>query len=161
MFVLCNLQIVIDYPYEVLKHITGYYAPTIVMGPNIIKSLTFHTTKTKYGPFGEEQGTPFSSNMKEGVIIGFHGRTGLFLDAIGVHMIEGKARPPTSPPPNKPVNQIQSQVMDNAAEVDGPLWYSNKPMPARGGPFEQVLHKNFNYYIRNTKILETYGNIEA
>lgn len=153
---LCDLQIVIDYPYEVLTHITGYYAPTMVMGPNIIKSLTFHTTKTKYGPFGEEQGTPFSSNIKEGVIVGFHGRTGLFIDAIGVHMIEGKARPPTRPPSNKQLNQNQSQiqVLDNAAEVDRPLWYSNKSVPTKGGPFEEVLLKNFTTYeYKNIKLM--------
>lgn len=136
---LYNLQIVLDYPYEVLTHITGYYAPTIVKGPNIIKSLTFHTTKTKYGPFGEEQGTPFYSNMKEGVVVGFHGRTGWFLDAIGVHMIEGKAKPPTRPPSYIPLNQNQIQALDNAAEVDSPLWGSNKPIPTKGGPFEEVL----------------------
>lgn len=68
------------------------------MGPNVIKSLTFHTTKSYYGPYGEEQGQTFSSNLKEGKIVGFHGRKGLFLDAIGVHVIEGRVLPKVHSP---------------------------------------------------------------
>lgn len=149
-----DLQIVIDYPYEVLTHITGYYAPTMIMGPNIIKSLTFHTTKTKYGPFGDELGSPFSSNTKEGVIVGFHGRAGLFIDAIGVHMMEGKARPPTHPPPNKPLDQTQTQVTHKVDEAQNPLWHSYKPVPPMGGILEEVALKIFEY-IHKEKCLNT------
>ncbi|XP_074263622.1 jacalin-related lectin 3 [Silene latifolia] len=90
-------KIVFDYPYEILTHITGYYGSTMI-SPTIIKSLTFHTTKTKYGPYGEEHGVPFSSKSKEGMIVGFHGKRGLFLDAIGVHLKEGKVTPQLRPP---------------------------------------------------------------
>lgn len=91
-------KIIFDYPFEVLTHITGYYGPAMIYGPNIIRSLTFHTTKAKYGPYGEEQGMAFSTNLKEGMIVGFHGRKGLFVDAIGVHVVEGKVTPTTRPP---------------------------------------------------------------
>ncbi|XP_059636411.1 jacalin-related lectin 3 isoform X2 [Cornus florida] len=91
-------KIFFDYPYEILTHMTGFYGPTMLMGPTIIKSLTFHTTKTKYGPFGEETGQSFSTNLKEGKIVGFHGRKGLFVDAIGVHVVEGKVFPPIRSP---------------------------------------------------------------
>lgn len=65
--------------------------PTMIMGPSVIKSLTFHTTKGKHGPYGDEEGEFFSTKLKEGsMIVGFHGRKGLFLDAIGVHVLEGK-----------------------------------------------------------------------
>lgn len=94
------LQIVFDYPSEILTHITGYHGSTMLMGPNVIRSLTFHTTKSKYGPFGEEQGQQFSTNLREGKIVGFHGRKGLFVDAIGVHVIEGKVLPPSHSPSN-------------------------------------------------------------
>ncbi|KAH9606584.1 hypothetical protein KSS87_016114 [Heliosperma pusillum] len=90
-------KIVFDYPYEILTHITGYYGSTMI-SPTIIKSLTFHTTKTKYGPYGDEHGVPFSSKSKEGMIVGFHGKRGLFLDAIGVHIKEGKVTPQMRPP---------------------------------------------------------------
>lgn len=85
------LQIVFDYPSEILSHLTGFYGPAMMMGPNVIKSLSFHTTKHKYGPYGEEQGEFFTTKIKQGpTIVGFHGRKGLFLDAIGVHVLEGK-----------------------------------------------------------------------
>ena len=54
-----------------------------------MKSLTFHTNKRKYGPFGDEQGISFSSGSNNGVIVGFHGRKGWFIDSIGVHVLEG------------------------------------------------------------------------
>lgn len=83
-----------NYPEEILTHVTGYYGPTMIMGPNIIRSLTFHTNKGEYGPYGEEQGQSFCTKLREGAIVGFHGRKGLFLDAIGVHVIEGKVAIP-------------------------------------------------------------------
>ncbi|KAG6419686.1 hypothetical protein SASPL_116195 [Salvia splendens] len=84
-------KVVFDYPSEILTHLTGYMGPTMIMGPSVVKSLTFHTTKGKYGPYGEEEGEFFSTKLKEGsIIVGFHGRRGLFLDAIGVHVLEGK-----------------------------------------------------------------------
>jgi hypothetical protein len=72
-----------------LTHITGYYGSTILRGTAVVKSLTFHTNKRKYGPFGEEQGTSFSSASNNGIIVGFHGRKGWFVDSIGVHVLEG------------------------------------------------------------------------
>ncbi|KAJ4838015.1 hypothetical protein Tsubulata_030946 [Turnera subulata] len=81
-------KIFFDYPSEILTHITGYYGPTILSGSTIVKSLTFHTNRRKYGPFGEEQGISFSSGSSGGIIVGFHGRKGLFVDSIGVHVVE-------------------------------------------------------------------------
>ncbi|XP_061969999.1 jacalin-related lectin 3-like [Populus nigra] len=70
-------------------------------GPTVVKSLTFDTNKKKYGPFGDEQGISFSSGSNNGVIVGFHGRKGWFIDSIGVHVILGAAKeaaPPVSGP---------------------------------------------------------------
>ncbi|TMW82310.1 hypothetical protein EJD97_006283 [Solanum chilense] len=113
-------KIIFDYPSEILTHITGYYGPTMIMGPNIIHSLTFHTTKRKHGPYGEEQGQQFSTKLIDGMIIGFHGRKGMFLDALGVHVLEGKVAPclPPAPAPNA--------VKPNAASV--PSLPSSSPL---------------------------------
>nr|CAD1841739.1 unnamed protein product [Ananas comosus var. bracteatus] len=83
-------KIVFDFPMEILTYITGYFGTMMYMGPAVIKSLTFHTTKRVYGPYGDEQGTFFSSCLTEGKIVGFHGRKGWFIDSIGVHVLEGK-----------------------------------------------------------------------
>ncbi|CAI0436001.1 unnamed protein product [Linum tenue] len=83
-------RIAFDYPSEVLTHITGCCGPTILRGPTIVRSITFHTNRRKYGPFGDEQGTSFSSGSNNGKIVGFHGRSGgPFVDSIGVHVMEG------------------------------------------------------------------------
>ncbi|CAB4265717.1 unnamed protein product [Prunus armeniaca] len=78
-------DIVFHFPNKILTNITGTSGAAMMMGPNVIKSLTFHMTKKKHGPYGEEQGTPFTTKLKEGKIVGIHGRNGLFLDALEVH----------------------------------------------------------------------------
>ncbi|RWR73845.1 jacalin-related lectin 3 isoform X1 [Cinnamomum micranthum f. kanehirae] len=96
-------QIIFNYPHEVLTHISGYHGSLIMsfgIAPTVIKSLTFHTTKRKYGPFGEEKGIFFSSsNIKAGMIVGFHGSNGMYLNSIGVHVLEEKF---PSPKPSLP-----------------------------------------------------------
>ncbi|KAL5557963.1 hypothetical protein UlMin_034174 [Ulmus minor] len=130
-------KVIFDYPNEILTHITGSFGPAIYMGPHVIKSLTFHTTKGRHGPFGEEQGTAFSSKLKEGKIVGFHGKKGLFLDAIGVHVIEGKVVTPTADSNLSralvPVNNESS-----ISEIDHPQW-SNKLVLAKRGGAEEVV----------------------
>ena len=77
----------LEYPHEVVNCICGYYGPISKDEPrDVIKSLTFYTSRGKYGPFGEEIGTFFTSTTTEGKVVGFHGRSSLYLDAIGVHM---------------------------------------------------------------------------
>ncbi|XP_061347178.1 jacalin-related lectin 3-like [Gastrolobium bilobum] len=93
-----NDKIVFDFPCEVLTHISGYYGALMYMGPAVIRSLTFHTNKRKYGPYGDEQGTYFTTKVKEGKVVGIHGRKGLFLDAFGVHVLEGKVVVPVATP---------------------------------------------------------------
>lgn len=77
----------LDFPHEVLTCISGYYgAVSKDEGMKVIKSLTFYTSRKKYGPFGEEKGTFFTSAKTEGKVVGLHGRSSMYLDAIGVHM---------------------------------------------------------------------------
>ncbi|KAK4481414.1 hypothetical protein RD792_012304 [Penstemon davidsonii] len=146
-------KITFDYPSEILTHITGYHGPTMIMGPDVIKSLTFHTTKGKHGPYGEEQGHPFSTKLKEGSIVGFHGKKGLFLDAIGVYVLEGKVpsapishnheavlssthnnRKPASVSPTKANNQI----VLSTNKADNSQWPFNM---GKRGQNEEVVHR--------------------
>lgn len=103
------------------------------MGPNIIKSLTFYTNKGKHGPYGEEQGPSFSNKMDAGKIVGFHGREGFFLDAIGVHVLEGQVKPPKHYLMDA-INQTRAEV----AEIDNSPW-SNKLVVAKRGQTEEVM----------------------
>ncbi|CAH9131057.1 unnamed protein product [Cuscuta epithymum] len=76
-------QINIDGTVEKLTQISrtyGFYTHYVV-----IRSITFRTTLTTYGPYGSSSGAPFSSAMhKGGKIVGLHGRAGQFVDAVGV-----------------------------------------------------------------------------
>ena len=107
------MQIVFDYPSEVLTHITGTYGPLVYMGPNVIKSLTFHTNKGKHGPCGEEQGPSFTHKIDEGKVVGFHGREGIFLDSIGVHVMPCKISPFKPSPHNATVPHNNTGVGAN------------------------------------------------
>ncbi|KAM3701881.1 hypothetical protein ACB094_05G208600 [Castanea mollissima] len=53
------------------------------MGHAVIFSITFKTNKATYGPYGTVDGKPFRHNG--GVIVGFHGYAGEFVDAIGAY----------------------------------------------------------------------------
>ncbi|PIN15246.1 hypothetical protein CDL12_12122 [Handroanthus impetiginosus] len=80
-------KIEINGPSEFLIGIEGYYGPIEGNGNvDVIRSLTFHTNKGKYGPMGTEIGTYFNSmNSSEGKVVGFHGTSDAYLGAIGVH----------------------------------------------------------------------------
>lgn len=112
------VQINFDYPHEVLTGICGYHDSfTGDARKSVAKSLTFITNKGKYGPFGEETGTFFSSSDTEGKIIGFHGRSGCYLNSIGVHLHQWS---------NDPQVQLFAQLSN------------------RGGPIKFNIGKFFN-----------------
>ncbi|KAG8055212.1 hypothetical protein GUJ93_ZPchr0001g32479 [Zizania palustris] len=79
-------RIKLDYPNEVVTCVCGYYNTCVEEGPRVLRSITVVSSRGKYGPFGDEIGTYFSSATTEGKVVGFHGRSGQYLDAIGVHM---------------------------------------------------------------------------
>ncbi|ESQ34825.1 hypothetical protein EUTSA_v10007145mg [Eutrema salsugineum] len=126
-------KIVFDYPSEVLTHVTGTYGPLMYMGPNVIKSLTFHTNLGKHGPFGEEQGPSFAHKIDEGKVVGFLGREGLFLDSIGVHVMECKINSLKTSPRNAIVPHNSSGV----PEIENSPW-ANKLVLAANGHGEEV-----------------------
>jgi len=124
------LQIIFDFPYEVLTHVSGTCGSLMYMGPAVIRSLTFHTTKKLYGPFGDAHGTRFTTNLREGKVVGFHGRSGLFLDSLGVHAIEGKVIVPVATPPSMEYISREPTI----TETDN----SQLPVVAKSAPIEQV-----------------------
>ncbi|XP_064979396.1 agglutinin-like [Musa acuminata AAA Group] len=50
----------------------------------VVRNLTLRTNKKSYGPFGTNGGNAFS--VDAGNIIGFFGRAGKMIDAIGVYL---------------------------------------------------------------------------
>lgn len=51
----------------------------------VITSLSFHTNRTRYGPFGNiSGGTEFAIPTQDSVIVGFHGASGYYLDSLGI-----------------------------------------------------------------------------
>ncbi|KAJ9166061.1 hypothetical protein P3X46_020860 [Hevea brasiliensis] len=131
-------KIAFDYPSEILTHITGYYGSTILRGPTVVKSLTFHTNKMKYGPFGEEQGISFSSGSNNGFVVGFHGRKGWFIDSIGVHVAEVKLSRPLSrssydPFDSTDVKEYEVMVPGMAREPAAAAPWASGPWGGDGG----------------------------
>lgn len=140
-----NLQIVFDYPSEVLTHVRGTYGPLMYMGPNVIKSLTFHTNRGKHGPFGEEQGPSFTHKIDEGKVVGFLGREGLFLDSIGVHVVECKI---SSLKPSSPYNAIVPHNNSGVTQIENSPWANKLVLAANGhGRGEEVTCKPSDLYI--------------
>ncbi|KAG6591307.1 Jacalin-related lectin 19, partial [Cucurbita argyrosperma subsp. sororia] len=73
---------------EHLVSIHGYYSDLSKwrIALVVIRSLTLETNKKSHGPFGVEDGTKFS--FPTGIkLVGLHGRSGSFLDAIGPYAI--------------------------------------------------------------------------
>ncbi|KAK4838423.1 hypothetical protein QYF36_013612 [Acer negundo] len=74
---------------EELVGISGFYGAfdgNCCVEYQVVRSISFYTDKGKYGPFGTEIGTFFNSPAcSKAKVVGFHGRSGEYLDAIGVH----------------------------------------------------------------------------
>ncbi|XP_060181505.1 agglutinin-like [Lycium barbarum] len=74
-------EINIDCPSE---HLTGTSGTFGLFGPYlIVKSIKFHTNLSLTD-------TNFSFIMQGGVVVGFHGSSGLFLDAIGLYVVPAR-----------------------------------------------------------------------
>ncbi|XP_078167872.1 jacalin-related lectin 19-like isoform X2 [Carex rostrata] len=69
---------------EYIKSVRGYvgYFGDIFT----VRSLQLITNLKSYGPYGKEEGIPFELSTCGGKIIGFHGCSGAYLDAIGVYV---------------------------------------------------------------------------
>lgn len=77
------LQIQLRFADEFLISVSGYYSE----GANYvyIQSLNFESNQRTFDSIGEERGQYFSSPSNVGKIVGFHGRSGSYIDAIGPH----------------------------------------------------------------------------
>nr|GMD30462.1 Glycosyl transferase, family 14 [Ipomoea batatas] len=77
-------EVKLQFPEEYLTSISGYYGPQ--RGSLVVRSLTFKSNQRTFGPFGLEEGTPFSLPMEGGKIVGFKGRGGWYVDSIGCYI---------------------------------------------------------------------------
>ncbi|KAK2636759.1 hypothetical protein Ddye_031551 [Dipteronia dyeriana] len=78
-------QISIDWPGEYLTSISG--TTNVYLETLVVESITFHTNRTTYGPYGQTNGTAFEIPLENAEIVGFFGRAGAFVDAIGIHVV--------------------------------------------------------------------------
>ncbi|XP_050379792.1 LOW QUALITY PROTEIN: jacalin-related lectin 19-like [Argentina anserina] len=79
-------EIKLQYPNEFLVNVRGHYCPVVFGGSPVIRSLKFESNRRTFGPFGVEEGTPFTFTVDGGKIVGLKGRGGWYLDAIGFHV---------------------------------------------------------------------------
>lgn len=79
----CVWQITLNHPDEYLVQVKG--SSHQINGIHIIESLEFITNKQSYGPYGaaKPQGQ-VRSTQKGGKIVGFFGKSGYFVDQLGV-----------------------------------------------------------------------------
>ncbi|XP_024029287.1 agglutinin alpha chain [Morus notabilis] len=78
-------KIVLQFPQEFIVSVSGYTG-SLPGHPVVVRSLTIKTNKRTLGPYGVEQGTPFSFPIANGLIVGFKGSSGDLLDSIGFHL---------------------------------------------------------------------------
>ncbi|XP_076907320.1 agglutinin-like [Bidens hawaiensis] len=79
-----SAQIKLQFPEEILVSVSGHYCRVVYGGRPVIRSLTLKTNKRSFGPFGVEEGTPFNISTNKGRIVGSYGRSGWFMDSLGV-----------------------------------------------------------------------------
>ena len=82
-----TIQVVLELDEHFIS-VQGYYSDIQKWGidATVIRSLTLETNKRTYGPFGIEDGTKFSFPFQGLKLVGFHGRSGVYLDAIGLYL---------------------------------------------------------------------------
>ncbi|XAR49965.1 hypothetical protein NMG60_11004157 [Bertholletia excelsa] len=79
-------EIKLQYPEEFLTSVSGHYCPVVYGGGPVVRSLTLKSNRRTYGPYGAEEGIPFSFSTDGCKIVGFKGRSGWYLDAVGFHL---------------------------------------------------------------------------
>ncbi|KAI3521599.1 hypothetical protein L1887_11070 [Cichorium endivia] len=85
-----SAQIKLQFPEEILVSVNGHYCPVVYGGGHVIRSLTFRSNQRTFGPFGVQQGTPFNYSTNGGLVVGFYGRSGWFLDSVGFYLSSPK-----------------------------------------------------------------------
>lgn len=99
------IQFVLQYPDEHIIAVEGNYRSVALCATEVITNLVFKTSKGRksllFGPnlFGITTGTKFVIEDGGKKIVGFHGRSGNALDALGVYFEHGGSlTTPSSPP---------------------------------------------------------------
>ncbi|KAK7325138.1 hypothetical protein VNO77_29240 [Canavalia gladiata] len=75
-------EIKLECPDEFLISVSGHYCPVFRGGTPVIRSLTFKSNRRTFGPYGVQEGTPFTFSIEGGCVVGFKGRSDWHLDAI-------------------------------------------------------------------------------
>ncbi|XP_064937489.1 protein GOS9-like [Musa acuminata AAA Group] len=76
-----------EIPLQEDEYLVGVEGSVDTLGRiTLVRNLTLRTNKRSYGPFGTSGGKPFSVPVASGKIIGFFGRAGTMIDAIGVYL---------------------------------------------------------------------------
>jgi len=130
-----RIEYSLNYPEEILTKISGHFGSYKPPPESwtVIKSLTFHTNKGKYGPFGQEDGTPFETE-EGGKIVGFLGSSGTLVDSIGVYM-------------QKPLTS-KDEARENGESKDGV--YMPKPITSKEEAGENGENKDGVYVLNPT-----------
>ncbi|CAL4974471.1 unnamed protein product [Urochloa decumbens] len=84
-----SAKVELDYPCEFVTGVSGCYRAAHGGSPPVVRSLTFATSRgAVHGPFGdaEADAVPFAYPMEGGVVVGFAGRSGWHLDALGLYV---------------------------------------------------------------------------
>ncbi|KAK1427337.1 hypothetical protein QVD17_16020 [Tagetes erecta] len=133
-------EICFDCPDEYIVAISGTYGVYLPYG-QVIQSISFKTNKKLYGPYGSDlTGTAFSHDIKDHeVIVGFHGRSRDFLNAIGVYVMpKSVASPPNLTSKDKVTNEQHSSLPIMAMPREAGPWGSNGSKPWDDGVFLTV-----------------------
>ncbi|XP_078167861.1 uncharacterized protein LOC144562543 isoform X2 [Carex rostrata] len=80
--------------FEYIKSVRGYVGyfgdiftvRSLQLITNKISYRPYKKEEVTYGPYGKEEGTHFELSAFDGKIVGFHGRSGEYLNAIGVYV---------------------------------------------------------------------------
>ncbi|KAG5523507.1 hypothetical protein RHGRI_035347 [Rhododendron griersonianum] len=72
-------EIKLQYPEEFLTSVSGHYCSPFPFFNTVIRSITFKSNWRTFGPYGVEEGTPFSISADGAQIVGFKGRSGCLL----------------------------------------------------------------------------------
>lgn len=107
-----SMQVKLDPLHEVLTSLSGHHGSISNDSPVVIRSLTFTSNLKMYGPFGSERGTHFSFPMSGGKIVGFHGRSGQYLDSIGFYLKQAQNSIPSKALIPSQTNQIGYNMVE-------------------------------------------------
>ncbi|KAH1145108.1 hypothetical protein AAZX31_15G021800 [Glycine max] len=85
-------EIKLQFPDEFLVSVSGHYCPVVRGGTPVILSLTFKSNRKTFGPYGVEEGTPFTFSIDGGCVVGFKGRSDWYLDAIAFTLCNTRSK---------------------------------------------------------------------